>query len=47
MLEQPLAFDDVNDHSKLQATVTTPVCLDESIKSLRNAQQAVETNACK
>src|SRR5438094_9759181 len=33
MLEQPLAYDDVFDHAKLQKAITTPVCLDESIRT--------------
>ncbi|MCA1589036.1 MAG: o-succinylbenzoate synthase, partial [Acidobacteria bacterium] len=29
MLEQPLGFDDIVDHAKLQAQIKTPICLDE------------------
>src|SRR5262249_55713090 len=29
MVEQPLAYDDIVDHAKLQAQLRTPVCLDE------------------
>lgn len=47
MIEQPLAFDDVNDHAKLQQQIRTPVCLDETIKSVRNARQAIELKSCR
>ncbi|MBC7899062.1 MAG: o-succinylbenzoate synthase, partial [Saprospiraceae bacterium] len=33
MFEQPLAHDDMLDHSKLQREIKTPICLDESVKS--------------
>ena len=33
MYEQPLTWDDVVDHAKLQQAVRTPVCLDESVHS--------------
>lgn len=34
MIEQPLAWDDLVRHAKLQQRLETPVCLDESITSL-------------
>ncbi len=42
MLEQPLPYDDIIDHAKLQALIKTPVCLDEPIKSPDNARHAIE-----
>jgi O-succinylbenzoate synthase len=42
MIEQPLAFDDFRDHAILQARLATPICLDESICSARDAKLAVE-----
>src|SRR5258708_1672359 len=45
MFEQPLAYDDMLDHSKLQAQIKTPICLDESIKSPEGAQAAIELKA--
>ena len=33
MIEQPLAYDDLVDHAKLQKELSTPICLDESISS--------------
>ena len=46
-IEQPLSFDDLLDHSKLAKTISTPLCLDESINSVERARQAIELNACK
>jgi len=46
-IEQPLAHDDIYEHSKLQKLFKTPICLDESIISLRHAKSAIELNACK
>lgn len=47
LLEQPLRYDDIIDHGKLQTKIKTPICLDESIKSFNDARQAVELGACK
>lgn len=47
MIEQPLADDDIIDHSTLQRLVETPLCLDESIKSVEDARKAIELNACR
>jgi O-succinylbenzoate synthase len=47
MIEQPLQWDDMYDHSRLQAQIATPICLDESIHNLRHAQAAVEMGACR
>lgn len=33
MIEQPLSYDDIYEHSKLQPQLKTPICLDESIYS--------------
>jgi len=42
MLEQPLPHDDIIDHAKLQAQISTPICLDEPIKSPEDARKAIE-----
>ena len=42
MVEQPLAFDDFREHALLQAQMTTPICLDESITSPGSARLALE-----
>ena len=47
MIEQPLEYDDVRDHAKLQRRITTPVCLDESFHSVRAAAEAIALDACR
>src|SRR5699024_8036397 len=47
MIEQPLAHDDIVDHAKLQASIRTPICLDESIHSAEDAQKAIELESCR
>ena len=47
MIEQPLAHDDILDHSKLQKELTTPICLDESIRTPQDAEKAIEIGACR
>jgi hypothetical protein len=42
LIEQPLAEDDLWDHSRLQKRFRTPICLDESITQPRHARQALE-----
>ncbi|WP_110885194.1 o-succinylbenzoate synthase [Deinococcus yavapaiensis] len=44
-IEQPLAYDDLHDHAKLQAMIATPLCLDESILTAHDARKALETGA--
>jgi len=46
MIEQPLAHDDIIDHAALQAKLDTPICLDECIRSVRHAEQAIRMRAC-
>ena len=47
MIEQPLADDDIIDHSILQKQIKTPICLDESILSVEDARKAIYLKACK
>ena len=47
MIEQPLDYDDVADHARLQARLKTPICLDESITSPKMAQLAIDMRACR
>ena len=47
MIEQPLWDDDIYHHSKLQKELKTAICLDESIRQRRDAEQAIELGACK
>ena len=46
MIEQPLGHDDIIDHAELQAKLATPICLDECIRTARNAEQAAHLRAC-
>ena len=46
MLEQPLAAGDLVDHAALQRQLRTPICLDESIESARDARQALQLGSC-
>lgn len=46
MLEQPLPGDDLLHSARLQESISTPICLDESITSLSRAQQAIDLQAC-
>jgi O-succinylbenzoate synthase len=47
MIEQPLGWDDLLDHAKLQRELATPICLDESIHNADDARKAIEIGACK
>ena len=47
MIEQPLDHDDLIDHAKLQSALATPICLDESITSVRRAEHALELGSCR
>ena len=44
-IEQPLAHDDLIDHAALQAMLTTPICLDESIHSPEDARKGLQIGA--
>jgi O-succinylbenzoate synthase len=47
MIEQPLSWDDIYAHSKLQARIQSAICLDECIHNERHALTAIELNACR
>jgi O-succinylbenzoate synthase len=47
MIEQPLDYDDIRDHARLQQLIRTPICLDESIHTVRAAEEAIESGACR
>ena len=42
MIEQPLEPGDLIHHAKLQSEIKTPICLDESINSLSDAEAMLE-----
>jgi O-succinylbenzoate synthase len=45
MIEQPLYYDDLWEHSQLQSRLQTPICLDESIRHARDARNACQMGA--
>ncbi|MFQ5854506.1 MAG: o-succinylbenzoate synthase [Anaerolineae bacterium] len=47
LIEQPLAHDDIYEHSLLQRELRTPVCLDESIHSVAHARAALALDSCR
>jgi O-succinylbenzoate synthase len=47
MIEQPLDYDDVRDHARLQRQLRTDICLDESIPTVKSATEAIEQRACR
>ena len=47
MIEQPLDYDDIADHAALQRRLKTPICLDESIKTIGAARDALAAGACR
>ncbi|WP_237154751.1 o-succinylbenzoate synthase [Oryzibacter oryziterrae] len=44
-IEQPLAYDDLHDHAALQASIATPICLDEAIRHVGHARRALACDA--
>jgi O-succinylbenzoate synthase len=47
MVEQPLPYDDLVGHARLARTLSTPICLDESLSSPHRAWEALEMGACR
>jgi o-succinylbenzoate synthase len=47
MAEQPLHHEDLAQHARLQATIRTDLCLDESIRSAADAEAALDLGACR
>lgn len=46
LMEQPMAEDDILGHAQLAKLISTPICLDESIESARDAASAITLGAC-
>lgn len=46
MIEQPLSYHDIYQHSLLQARLQTPLCLDESIHDVDDAAAAIALKSC-
>ncbi|MCJ7524482.1 MAG: o-succinylbenzoate synthase [Candidatus Aminicenantes bacterium] len=47
MIEQPLSYHDIYQHSLLQAQMQTPLCLDESIHDIDDAKAAIALKSCR
>ncbi|MGX6962929.1 o-succinylbenzoate synthase [Vagococcus xieshaowenii] len=47
MVEQPFADNDFLDHAYLQQQLTTSICLDENIKSLKDVELAHHLHSCR
>jgi O-succinylbenzoate synthase len=47
MIEQPLSYHDIYQHSLLQAQLETPLCLDESIHGIADAEAAISLGSCR
>jgi len=47
MIEQPLEWDDIHSHARLQSQLRTALCLDECINNERHAIGAIESGACR
>ncbi|WP_028922420.1 o-succinylbenzoate synthase [Pseudonocardia acaciae] len=47
LIEQPLPEDDLRGHAELARRLRTPICLDESITSARDAATAIALDACR
>jgi O-succinylbenzoate synthase len=47
MIEQPLDWDDYVDHATLAKELSTPICLDESIRSPEDARRAIALGSCR
>ena len=47
LIEQPFSAEDLQAHATLQARLSTPVCLDESIDSATMARLALDLGSCR
>lgn len=47
MIEQPMWHDDYVQHAKLTKSIKTFICLDEPIRSARDAEAAISLKSCK
>lgn len=47
MIEQPLDYDDLVRHARLQRRLRTSICLDESISGPASAEDALDLGACR
>jgi O-succinylbenzoate synthase len=47
MIEQPLHWNEIHEHARLQNLLETDLCLDECIDNSRDAAAAIEVGACR
>lgn len=47
MIEQPFDYDEIDAHAELQARISTPLCLDESAKSVEATARALDRDAAR
>lgn len=47
LIEQPLGYNDIYEHSKLQKQIKTDICLDESVHSLADTCAGIELGSCR
>ena len=47
MIEQPLFHTDLIEHAELQRQLKTPICLDESLTSVRAMEMALRLGSCR
>lgn len=47
MIEQPFGAGDFSGHAALQKQISTPICLDESIRSVGDLEKCVQIGACR
>jgi O-succinylbenzoate synthase len=46
-IEQPLGWNELLEHAELQRRIATPVCLDESLRSVDDVRRALDIDACR
>lgn len=46
-IEQPLGWDCLLEHAELQRQLETPICLDESLRSIDDVRRALDIDACR
>jgi O-succinylbenzoate synthase len=46
-IEQPLAWDALLEHAELQRALDTPICLDETLRSVDDVRRALDIGACR
>lgn len=47
MIEQPFEYDELELHAELQAQIATPICLDESAKTVEVTERALQAQAAR